>query len=89
MWNEEPWRIYTVAQYCRWAVRAEEPDAPAAILSSLHRLADQIGLTPAGLKDNGWRLPVDELGAKREAVEEPKTTSEPVKKSPPVRRLRA
>jgi hypothetical protein len=33
------------------------------------RLADQIGLTPAGLKENGWRISTDEVAAKR--AEEP------------------
>jgi len=88
MWNIEPWRHYTVAQYCRWSVRAEDPDAPAAVLGGVMRLSDQIGLSPAGLRENGWRLATDEVRERREipVVEEPA----PAAPTPaPVRRLRA
>jgi len=47
------------------------------------RLADQIGLTPAGMKENGWALAADEVQAKRD--DKPATTSQDV----PKRRLRA
>jgi hypothetical protein len=89
MWNAEQWRIYAVGQYCRWAVRAESPDSPAATLGQVHRLADQIGLTPAGLKENGWRLAVDELGAKRDDPATPSAAKRSTTKAPPTRRLRA
>lgn len=88
MWNAESWRIYTVGQYTRWAVRAEDPAAAAAILGGVQRLADQIGLTPAGLKENGWRLSVDEVGAQRQATATP--TEKPARtKAASSRRLRA
>jgi hypothetical protein len=29
------------------------------------RLADQVGLTPAGLRENGWKVATDEIGARR------------------------
>lgn len=53
-WAREKWRQHTVAMYVRVSVRAEDPDAPAGVLAQLHRFADQIGMTPAGLKENGW-----------------------------------
>jgi len=56
MWNEERWRMHTVGLYCRWSVRAEDVEVSAAVLGQVHRLADQLGLTPAGLKENGWRM---------------------------------
>jgi hypothetical protein len=34
----------------------EANDAPAALGGVVVRLADQIGLTPAGLKENGWKI---------------------------------
>lgn len=55
-WSVEPWRWYTVGQWVRWSVRAEDPEASAAIVAAVIRLADQIGLTPAGLKENGWKI---------------------------------
>lgn len=55
-WAEEPWRWRTVAMWVRWSVRMEAPDAPSSIGPVVIRLADQIGLTPAGLKENGWKI---------------------------------
>lgn len=54
-WASEPWRWRIVAMYVRWSVRSEG-DVPAAFLGQVHRLGDQIGLTPAGLKENGWAI---------------------------------
>jgi len=86
MWNEERWRMHVVGLYARWSVRAEAEDASAAVLGQVHRLADQLGLTPAGLKENGWRTRID-TGA-GEAMLEP-TASRPSSSGVPARRLRA
>lgn len=64
----EAWRVRTVAMWVRMSVRCEEPDAPAALLGQLHRFADQIGMTTAGLAEMGWKVAVDEVGAKAEAT---------------------
>ena len=61
----ESWRIRTVALWVRTVVRCEEPEAPASLLSQLHRFADQIGMTTAGLAEMGWKVAVDETAAKR------------------------
>ena len=55
-WAREPWRWHSVAMWVRTSVLCESSDATAADKNSLHRFADQIGLTPAGLKENGWRI---------------------------------
>ncbi len=68
-WSVEPWRWHTVAMWVRTAVVCEAGEATAADKNSLHRFADQIGLTPAGLKENGWRIAADEVGAKRIAAQ--------------------
>lgn len=81
-WAAEPWRIRTVALYCRWSVRSEG-DVPAAFLGQVHRLGDQIGLTPAGLRENGWAIAADEVTEKRT------TRTDPEAKAAPARRLRA
>lgn len=81
-WAIQPWRHYTVGQYVRWSVKSEAEDAPASIIAGCIRFADQIGLTPAGLKENGWAVAADEVAAK--AAEKTKTTAEPAP-----RRLRA
>lgn len=78
------WRWHSVAMWVRTAVICESAEATAADKNSLHRFADQIGLTPAGLAENGWAIAPDEVSAKRvERVRE----SSPGER--PTRRLRA
>lgn len=62
----EAWRVRTVAMWARLSVRCEDADAPAALLAQLHRFADQIGMTTAGLAEMGWKVAVDETATKRE-----------------------
>lgn len=61
----ESWRINTIAMWVRTFVICESSEATAADKGSLHRFADQIGLTTAGLAEMGWAVAVDELGEKR------------------------
>lgn len=70
-WAREPWRWQTVAMWVRTSALCESSDATAADKNSLHRFADQIGLTPAGLKENGWKIAADEVAAKRAATSVP------------------
>lgn len=79
----EGWRIHSVAMWVRTAVICEGTDGTAADKNSLHRFADQIGLTPAGLKENGWSIKTDDLAQKASCK-----TNE-TKKAPPERRMRA
>lgn len=62
----ESWRVPTVGMWVRVKVRCEDPDAGAALYGQLHRFADQIGMTTAGLAEMGWRVAVDEVAEKRE-----------------------
>ena len=71
----EAWRQRSVALWVRTTVRCEEPDAPASLLGQLHRFADQIGMTTAGLAEMGWAVAKDELSERRATVEE----AEPVR----------
>lgn len=61
----ERWRTYTVAMWVRTAVLCESSDATAADKNSLHRFADQVGLTTAGLAEMGWKVATDEVSDKR------------------------
>ncbi|WP_229661043.1 hypothetical protein [Microbacterium nanhaiense] len=83
-WSMESWRWPVVAEYCRLkAVIEHDPGANASLVGQLHRYRDQLGLTPAGMKFNGWAIAADEVAEKR---------SERVEPGPavaPVRRLRA
>lgn len=80
-WLREPWRWHAVAMWVRTSALCESSEATAADKNSLHRFADQIGLTPAGLKENGWSIAPDVVGEKREEHSEPAAA--------PKRRLRA
>lgn len=66
-WSQpsEAWRLHTIAMWVRTFVLCESSEATAADKGSLHRFADQIGMTPAGLKENGWAIATDEVGEKR------------------------
>lgn len=81
-WSMASWRWATVGEYCRLKAKIES-GAPAAYIGQLHRYRDQIGLTPAGLKENGWAIAADEVAARR-----PEPASEPAR-GVPARRLRA
>ncbi len=78
-WELEAWRMPTVAEFCRLKTVVElEPDANASLVAQLHRYRDQIGLTPAGLKENGWAIAKNEVAAKKaekKATVEPERTS--------------
>ena len=63
----ERWRWHSVAMWVRTAVLCESSEATAADKNSLHRFADQIGLTPAGLRENGWAVAADEVAERRES----------------------
>ena len=80
----ESWRLHTIAMYVRTFVICEGSDATAADKGSLHRFADQIGMTTAGLAEMGWKVAVDEVSKK---AAEKAQTEEP--KAKPQRRLRA
>ena len=69
-WAEEPWRWEVLAEFCRFKTIAErEPNVSVGLIANLTRYRDQLGLTPAGLRDNGWQIAVDELAEKRDEKE--------------------
>lgn len=73
----EAWRTRTVAMWVRLSVTCESPDVGAAHLGQLHRFADQIGMTTAGLAEMGWRVAVDQVSTRAAApkAEEQKKSS--------------
>lgn len=70
-WARERWRWSIVAMWVRTMAVCESGDATAADKNSVHRFADQIGMTPAGLKENGWKIAADEVAAKRSSTPAP------------------
>jgi hypothetical protein len=71
----EAWRLHVIAMYVRTFVICEGSEATAADKGSLHRFADQIGMTTAGLAEMGWKVAVDETAAKREARKSASTST--------------
>ena len=84
-WAQEPWRHRTVALWVRWSVRSEDPNCSATAVTASIRLADQIGMTPAGLVENGWKISEDDVGKARASKAAAVAEEKPV----PKRRLRA
>ena len=83
-WEREPWRWNIVAMWVRTFLTASGPEAKAADKTALHRFGDQLGLTPAGLKENGWQIVRDEVASRR-----PKSDSKASSAGKRERRLRA
>ncbi len=85
-WSQpsESWRLPIIAMWVRTYVLCESSEATAADKGSLHRFADQIGMTPAGLRENGWAIARDEVGGKR--AEAPTPSVSPA--AAPARRMR-
>ena len=79
----ERWRLHVIALYVRTFAICEGDEATAADKNSLHRFADQIGLTTAGLAEMGWAVAVDQVAAK--AASKPEAEAQPKRE----RRLRA
>lgn len=88
-WATEPWRWPTVALYARTRVRFED-DGVAATGSVMIRLADQIGLTPAGLRENGWEIeesPTNVTDAGKSSSESSKVPPKAADRPSPKQRL--
>lgn len=74
-WSLQPWRWQAVAMWVRTSALCESAESTAADKNSLHRFADQIGLTPAGLKENGWAIADEQTntpGEPEEPVDDPR-----------------
>jgi hypothetical protein len=68
--------------WVRVSVRCEDSRVSAVLLGQLHRFADQIGMTTAGLSEMGWKIAEADLSVADEVVV-------PVVSEPRGRRLRA
>lgn len=85
-WALESWRWQSVADWVRMKAHCETSDASAADRTGLLRLQEQIGLTPSGLKLNGWAIARDEVAPRRAEKESESDSSSTGKRE---RRLRA
>ena len=66
-WSMQSWRWLNVADLVRMQVRGEAHDAPVTIATVVRQLRADLGLTPAGLKENGWAIAADEVAARADA----------------------
>jgi hypothetical protein len=64
-WSLQPWRWDQIADLVRMQVRSEAVDAPVGIYAQVRAARADLGLTPAGLKENGWAIAADEVAEKR------------------------
>lgn len=71
----ENWRTRTVAMWVRLSVRCEDAEAGASLYAQLHRFADQIGMTTAGLAEMGWKVQVDEVAQRSASKEQSRSAS--------------
>lgn len=55
-WSEERYRWPAVADLVKWMVRSDADRAPASIATSVRQLRDDLGLSSAGLRANGWKI---------------------------------
>lgn len=86
-WSLDSWRWPTVAEFCRIKAAVElDPDSNAALLSRLREYRNEIGLSPDGLKANGWAIATDEVAAK---AEKKRAAEKPAETKQPTRRLRS
>lgn len=63
--QEFSYLVPAVARWVRVAVRCDEPDAAATLLARLPGLADEIGMSTAGLARLGAKIKPNELAEKR------------------------
>ncbi|WP_344880819.1 hypothetical protein [Zhihengliuella alba] len=76
-WALDPWRWPVIAEYCRLKVTVElDPGSNASLVGQLHRYREQIGLTPAGLRLNGWQIARDQVSKRRAEREAARSSNE-------------
>lgn len=65
VWAIEPFRWPVVADLVKWMVRSDSDDASAAVATVVRQLRDDLGLSSAGLRQNGWKIADVESGPVR------------------------
>jgi hypothetical protein len=55
-WSQERWRWPIVADLVMFRVRADDPESPVGLATSIRQLRDDLGLSAAGLGANGWAI---------------------------------
>jgi hypothetical protein len=71
-WSLERWRWPVIADLTKWMVRSDDTEAPAAVATAVRQLRDDLGLSFAGLRVNGWAIAQVEVGPAKAAPSAPK-----------------
>lgn len=58
-WADQSWRWQEIGQFVRLSVRLEDPEAPAGLYAQYRGIRTELGLSPAGLRENGWQIAAD------------------------------
>lgn len=67
-WFVQSWRWVHVADLARLMVMSEDPKAPIGVWGHIRQARADLGLTPAGLVENGWVVAEDEVAGQRDEV---------------------
>lgn len=67
-WSTQTWRWVHVADLARLMVMSEDPKAPIGVWGHIRQARADLGLTPAGLIENGWAIAEDEVAELRDGV---------------------
>ena len=67
-WALQSWRWTQVADLARLMVLSEDSRTPMGVWTNIRQARADLGLTPAGLLENGWKIATDELSEKRAAT---------------------
>lgn len=70
-WSQDSWRWPIVADLVMFRARADDPESPVGLATSIRQLRDDLGLSKAGLAANGWAIAAAEVApvAEPEPVE--------------------
>ena len=55
-WSQERWRWPVVADLVMFRERADDPESPVGLATSVRQLRDDLGLSKVGLAANGWAI---------------------------------
>ena len=58
-WAGQAWRWQEIGQFVRLSARLEDPQAPAGLYAQYRGIRTELGLSPAGLLENGWQIVVE------------------------------